>query len=454
MAKTAIQGLILPESSAFNYVMDYNRNSQGRSVLRDAIISAQASGQRMANEQIVNYSQAMNDAYVASLSNQRAILSSNLGAGAKDELIQKQTAALYDAYDAQQANLSSALDTISQSVNKTQQNVYDYAAGAATNLSSTFNEALSYIYELNERGQSGVLNKYYSDLYVDRPVYDETEGTYKYELDEKGNVKTDEKGNPIYATEKSLVTREELAGMISTYDPETGNITLNGRGLDLMDRVLNTAATLEAGDLGFGEYLAEANPDLYAWLVGGENMGMFKEMMGLDKNDNTYNFSERFGGMSEDELNSYVTNLVGNIDAIEISKNQTVNENKDDVIEVEKYIDALKEMATKFGVMDDYFNNSTVAGTYGEQIERLEKYIKEELDRSVGFGMNIQAFGNMLDDAFGFGDDEVVFAKQNRKDSQDRTQLIIDMYKTIAKRMLKTVQQKHMQKEVQFNSLY
>ena len=114
MAKTAIQGLILPESSAFNYVMDYNRTSRGTSVLRDAIISAQASGQRMANEQIVNYSQAMNDAYVASLSNQRAILSSNLGVGAKDELIQKQTAALYDAYDAQQANLSSALDTTSK----------------------------------------------------------------------------------------------------------------------------------------------------------------------------------------------------------------------------------------------------------------------------------------------------------------------------------------------------
>lgn len=441
MAKTAIQGLILPESSAFNYVMDYNRNSQGRSVLRDAIISAQASGQRMANEQIVNYSQAMNDAYVASLSNQRAILGSNLGAGAKDELIQKQTAALYDAYDAQQANLSSALDTISQSVNKTQQNVYDYASGAATNLSSTFNEVLSYIYELNERGQSGVLNRYYSDLYVDRPVYDETEGKYKYELDEKGNVKTDEKGNPIYATEKSLVTREELAGMISTYDPETGNITLNERGLDLMDRVLNTAATLEAGDLGFGEYLAEANPDLYAWLVGGENMGMFKEMMGLDKNDNTYNFSERLGGWSESELNTYVNELLhtADLDDIEIKDGQTVNQSKKDAEELHKYVDVVKSMATKLGVSDEY----------EDIIKELEEKIVAEGNRLTGAELLKELGGLPVNTK---SNTNVVH--ENRVAAIKNLNDIKEIYKQIAKDMINTALQKRKQKEVQFNSLY
>lgn len=441
MAKTAIQGLILPESSAFNYVMDYNRNSQGRSVLRDAIISAQASGQRMANEQIVNYSQAMNDAYVASLSNQRAILSSNLGAGAKDELIQKQTAALYDAYDAQQANLSSALDTISQSVNKTQQNVYDYAAGAATNLSGTFNEVLNYIYELNERGQSGVLNRYYSDLYVDRPVYDETEGKYKYELDEKGNVKTDEKGNPIYSTEKGLVTREELAGMISTYDPETGNITLNERGLDLMDRVLNTAATLEAGDLGFGEYLAETNPDLYAWLVGGENMGMFKEMMGLDKNDNTYNFSERLGGWSESELNTYVNELLhtADLDDIEIKDGQTVNQSKKDAEELHKYVDVVKSMATKLGVSDEY----------EDIIKELEEKIVAEGNRLTGAELLKELGGLPVNTE---SNTNVVY--ENRVAAIKNLNDIKEIYKQIAKDMINTALQKRKQKEVQFNSLY
>lgn len=443
MAKTAIQGLILPESSAFNYVMDYNRNSQGRSVLRDVIVSAQSSGQRMANAQITNYSQAMNDAYVASLSNQRAILGSNLGAGAKDELIQKQTAALYDAYDAQQANLSSALDTISQSVNEVQRGIYNDVKGAATNLSSTFNEALSYIYELNERGQSAVLNRYYDDLYVDRPVYDETTGEYKYELDEKGNVKKDEKGNPIYTTEKSLVTREELAGMISTYDPETGNITLNERGLDLMDRVLNTAATLEAGDLGFGEYLAEANPDLYAWLVGGENMGMFKEMMGLDKNDNTYNFSERLGGWSEKELDELIKPMTDAINDINIKDSQTVNQNKKDIKAMQASVTSLEEMAQRFGVYDEY----------REQIDELRNFMEIELKRDTGWTTYWNNFGKEIKANWSFGKIENP-SVENRSESGDKTKEIRDLYLQIANQMLETAKQKRKQKEVQFNSLY
>ena len=507
MANKIVQGLVLPESSALKYINDYNKNAYGRGTFSDAMASASIAGQKLSVGQTINYSQAMNEAYAASMANRQGILSSGLGTGAKQSLLNSQTSALYKAYDAQQANLANALSEIRSKVQASQQSIYGELQGMAQNSTVLFDEALNYLYALEEDGYSGQLQKLYGDMftmygrefdektgkYTDKygigdvgKVYNASTGEYsvQYELDKNGNIKTDkegnpivvkdEDGNPIYVYENRLRNRDEMLGWISEQDPDTGEIVLNERGRDLMDRILNSSATLESAEFGFGEYLAEKNPDLYNWMLsyneynyGGyenTNASMFKSMMGLDKNDNAYSFQERYGGYTEKEIEHLAEPLITAItesieavkdietswhrDAIHTAKGayvpedttyDTVRRNKKKVKNIGKELEGLKSMAEKFGVYDEY----------AERISELENEIKATGDITNSW----QNFWHNVSHN-GLNDVNKKMSRELRKDVAAIADTIKQMYLDIANDMLETSLKKQRSRELEFNSMY
>lgn len=442
MANKIVQGLILPESSAAKYIMDYNKNAQGRNVYRDALISAQNAGQQAMSAQNINYSSAMNEAYAASLANNSAILGSNLSTGAKQLLLERQRSSLYDAYDAQQANLSQALGKIQTSVAETESSIYSDLYKQASTASTVFDEALNYLYALQDGQYSTQIDRLYSDMtYIHQASANI--GTLGEDFNKDEFFKLMSEKNP-----GRLLTRDELSSYLTEQNPDTGEITLNQRGIDFMDRVLNSASNLQSGELSFGSYLAENNPDLYNWLQeynvsGTTNQSMFKSMVGLDKNDNEYSFQERAGGYTEQELNTLIKPMTDAISNINIKDGQTVKQNKKDIAAMQASVTSLEEMAQKFGVYDEY----------KKQIDELKNFMETELKRDTGWTTYWNNFGKEIKANWSFGKIENP-SVENRSESGDKTKEIRDLYLQIANQMLKTAVQKRQSKELQFNSQY
>ena len=140
--------------------------------------------------------------------------------------------------------------------------------------------------------------------------------------DVTGELLYNDDGTPML-DERRLMTRDELfkysydniydeegnvIGQDNTgFIDENGNLTL--KGIDFYDQIENALAG--EGGYSWGQYLSENDADLYEWASSynpynyteaGTNEGTFKTMTGRMSTDYLYSYAERFGGMSEGEI--------------------------------------------------------------------------------------------------------------------------------------------------------
>lgn len=397
-----------------NELLRNYRQQNQRNTFEQMYFATDVATQKMNAAQIYDYSKAINEAYAASLQNQNAILNSNLGQGYQDLLLQENQFNLQEAYDKYSQNLAEAKAKTAEYEQEAIQNVSNIAEEEATKL----------------RDFTGSIFDYYEQL--DDELFTSDKKWQRYlvpETDDEGNPLTDENGQPIMRR----MTRQEL--LEATYDEsrddqgnvvkewtglydDQGNLTL--RGVDFFDQMLNDNLTQNT----FGQYLSEANPELYEWsqsynpynyTFDSTNTGTFKTMFGMASTDYQYSYAERFGGMSKGEVDKLYSKFSSKLEEMQnYSSEHMKNYGKDIVNDTKDIITEMQTMAKDFGIdanLDAELSKAGLKGGFSGIIEKLDNLSKDTKSMSemtgdwflnaVGLGSLSAATGTAA--AYGLG---------------------------------------------------
>lgn len=233
-------------------------------------------------------------------------------------MLQDNELALQDAYNSYMNSLQEGTASIQESYSQSNQAVENAFAEQGEYTAAYDKAHMDYLQELWERYENGENTLFDTELWSRYTTQDQLRD------EETGELLYDEEGNPVLG-ERRLKARDELFN--ASYDEvlddegnlvgkdwtgfvdDQGNLTL--KGVDFYDQIENAMAT--EGGYSFGEYLSDTNPDLLDWANSynpydytdaGTNAGTFKTMTGRMSTDYLYSFAERFGGMSEKEINN------------------------------------------------------------------------------------------------------------------------------------------------------
>ena len=258
-----------------------------------------------------SYSDAMEQAYKSSLAQRSAVQASNIGQGAKKEMLSDLDVALEDAYSQYMANQGQSIATVNKAV-------AEGASAIDTALTTQAENALS----LKE-----ALESYYTDLYTEQLkspdnnlfTSDVNFSNFLVEIPEESLATAENyiERDGKYYRQKTLA---ELQAEENWYDKQ-GN--LGTKAQDFYDKMLNYASTY-GGATTFSDYLKSKDKDLYNWAMEtnqfgfspdssiaatNRNLGIVKQTLGLKSTDETYSFLERQGGLNKEELDKVMAPL-------------------------------------------------------------------------------------------------------------------------------------------------
>lgn len=356
-------GTIYTASQAKKELLESNRNYNNRLTWQNAItgVNAQAmEAQSKLNQQYIN---ASTDAYVQYLQNKNALEGSNVVGVGREQLLQQTELALQDAYNSYAQSLQSGHADISAGQQEQLTNIEDALKQQAQYTADYTNAHIAYLKELWRRYENG------ENTLFDDPNWAKYKRYIVPMTDENGNPLTDENGNVIYdETQPSLLTDDELAAIL--YD-EQG---LTFSGVDFFDQLENEIANYDTG-YSWSDYLQETNPELYDWANSynpynytseGSNAGTMRTMYGMLSDDYTYQYAERFGGITESQLKSTWNELRNAIDI----DNLNIDTNFDDVNK------AISDLIKDFGLTSEL----EAAGLTTESIKQISDAILKEYD--------------------------------------------------------------------------
>ena len=303
----------------YNQNRDYNNRLTWQTALANNNIAAGAAQSQL----IKDYTDASAEAYVSYLRNKNNIENSAIVGQGKQELLSQNDIALQEAYDSYRAQLAEGSAQVAASAQESEAAIQEALQKQAQYTADYANAHWDYLKQLYydyTQGENTIFdNKLWNKYIVQQPV-----------LDADGNEMHNDKGEII--TEPRLMTREELA---STMYDGNGNLTMEG--VDIYDQIENAVAQSGTGQ-SWGDYLAENNEELFNWAQSynpynytfeGTNAGTFRTMVGMAADDNQWAFIERYGGMTEEELQS---NFEGFYTAIEKLKKIDTEEHADDAV--------------------------------------------------------------------------------------------------------------------------
>lgn len=204
------------------------------------------------------------------------------------------------------------------------------------------------------------------------------------ELDEDGNIKTDESGNPIV----------------------TGD--LNIRGIEMLDR-LNALDSKEYGT--YSEWLSKNDKDLYMWSVqramlgNGTNASAAMENLG---SDGVYSFMERFGGLTQSQTEELFSEFQLATERMMMNENgrathwKTFNQNGEEVDaegvssrNIQALGEATKVMTDLYSALDIDNAVYTISTKDGENIELTQNEMIT-LQFAEAVGITAEEAGKLL----------------------------------------------------------
>lgn len=289
-----------------------NRDYYNQLTWQDSYNAAGVAAAKSANSLDNAYNSAVLDAYKSHLDTESDIKNSGIvNDSTMKELLRLNQNNLDEAYSSYMSNYQSGMSKISSAyseqvaninslLEQQAQNTIDLADSAYGYLQSEYDryieelQAYNELYTKNEAGQ-----------YVDaegnvvegfKSQFDDPTWSKYLQQDEQGNILYDEDGNP----------------MLRSYNDIYSTFSRNGQatveGYDFFKQMLNDNF---ATDHSFDNYLKESNPELYEWAISynpynytakGDNVGTFKEMVGMDSLDSTYSFLDAAGGMNSEQI--------------------------------------------------------------------------------------------------------------------------------------------------------
>ena len=299
-----------------------------------------------------SYSDAMEQAYKSSLAQRSAVQASNIGQGAKKEMLSDLDVALEDAYRQYMANQGQSIATVNQAVTE--------GANAIDTALTTQAE--------NALGLKEALESYYKDLYTEQLkspdnnlfTSDANFSNFLVEIPEESRATTENyiERDGKYYRQKTLA---ELQSEENWYD-EQGN--LGTKAQDFYDKMLNYASTY-GGATTFGDYLKSKDKDLYNWAMEtnqfgfspdssiaatNRNLGIVKQTLGLKSTDETYSFLERQGGLSKEELDKVMAPLYNFQKNIDEAFEKKSGNTKDFAKMITPMIDEVQTLSKQLGL--------------------------------------------------------------------------------------------------------
>lgn len=299
-----------------------------------------------------SYSDAMEQAYKSSLAQRSAVQASNIGQGAKKEMLSDLDIALEDAYAQYMANQGQSIATVNKAVAKG-------ASAIDTALTTQAKNAL---------GLKEALESYYKDLYTEQLkspdnnlfTSDVNFSNFLVEIPEESLATAENyiERDGKYYRQKTL---EELQAEENWYD-EQGN--LGTKAQDFYDKMLNYASTY-GGATTFDNYLKSKDKDLYNWAMEtnqfsfspdssiaatNRNLGIVKQTLGLKSTDETYSFLERQGGLSKEELDKVMAPLYNFQKELDKAFDEKSDNTKDFAKMITPMIDEVQTLSKQLGL--------------------------------------------------------------------------------------------------------
>ena len=245
------------------------------------------------------YSDATSQAYKSNFERGTEIMGAGLNVGATRDAISANRQDLQQTYDTYIRNYASNMGAI----NKTSSEEIGAIGGALTeragNFSNLYNKAYKY---LSDELYGSTLTTTGTD-----PIY-ETTGKGK----NKETTTTYEQTVTNYLDEHDMEWLKDKDGDLLPFDEIMSKMvaedkSLNERGIQFFDQLFNAmpqgykTADGEANTRGFGEWLSEADNDLYNWAGGqdlfnynfaGTNLGTANIVSGRESRDDIYSNTE------------------------------------------------------------------------------------------------------------------------------------------------------------------
>ena len=316
---------------------DLNRNYEGRKVWEDLYGAVGLSKQRAESQLVQDYNSSILNAYKSAYKQQSDIYRSALGQGYKDALASELDLALSQAYDSYRQNYLSQKNQLESNTQEANSAITSELETQAENTKLYQDSFYSYLDDLWNRAQG---TGKYEDVGEDETLKD------LFTNDILWNRYTTKVGENTY-----LMDSSELYGQL--YDK---NRMITDRGLDFYDQMFNSLGVVEGKDYSFHRYLSDVNPELYEWSIAnnpydyttaGTNMGTFKTLMGLDSMDNEYKFIERNGGLTKDEVQTYVNKFADRFSKLSSSGEHEDSESdlelfKDAALDISKFVESLE----------------------------------------------------------------------------------------------------------------
>lgn len=306
-------GMIYDTNTIKSQLAEANRDYMGRKTWENLYGSVDLAKQQSLSTARETYDTNVLNAYSEAFKSNQNVMSSNIGQGYKQQIMTDTDLALEQAYEAYRNNYNQQVAQINQQAQQSQAQVTSALEQQADYTKQLAEAPYQYLEaqwnRMEDLGED--TNPFYNDkLFSEYTTTDETGARRLKTWEEIANKgATDEAG--------------EFTGL---YD-DKGNLTT--KGIDFYDKMLNFAATQDSGLQSFGEWLSGSNQELYDWAKSynpydytqaGTNLGSFQTMVGLTSTDQQYSFIERFGGMTEKEVNNLYQGFTDKIANIDFSK--------------------------------------------------------------------------------------------------------------------------------------
>ncbi len=365
-------GRITTTDSIAKQLKKYNTNYEGRKTW-DQLYGAVGLSTNQALEQAqYDYYSAMNDAYAAAYNEAAAVQNSALAQGYKTKMLSDLDYDLNEAFNSYRQNYLTQKQNIESTAAEAKATVDSALLTQAKNVKAYADSPYQYLTTMFNRAYG---NEDYEPDSRLLEVFEKNPNWSKYVVENEG--------------QKSLLSEQELYKQL--YDKD-GNLTI--KGADFYDQMMNDLGVTIGEEYSFHNWLANENSELFEWsqsynpydynpdLYGNStNMSGMKTMFGMTSDDETYQFVERYAGMSEGELSEVFSRYDKAVSDFATKVSEDSGRHSKEIIgDINTMVSEIKEMANQLGIQGD------VEEELGFTFDQLTDAIKDNYDSSESNG--------------------------------------------------------------------
>lgn len=330
--------MITTKSGFKNALQESERDAFGNYTWRQAMSNVDYQTQIAEAQAKQLYGEDVAAAYKAATQQRAAIADTALGAGSKSLLQQELDETLATAYDQYMSNYAQNLAKVEAQASTAYSELDKALEERGANVKDFESEHYKYLQYLDKWRQENVLTEDELNDFFDLTAW----GNYYRNVpvyDSEGNIIGNNKELKSWE-ELTAPVRDEVTGeYISFYDNE-GNLTRAGR--DFYTKIENYYGQKAVKDgetviPSFASYLYKANPELYNWAneynpysytptsTGlSQNIGAFRQLMGIRSDADEYRFIEYYGGLSKKQIDDVFNDIYSKLDTDNITIDNAV----------------------------------------------------------------------------------------------------------------------------------